>query len=86
MSFKLTKDFLESVNEAIEQRNFAWFKQNVFDLHDADVAAIIDELDEDEAAYLYGLLNENMQADVLIELDEDTRDAILGAFSTKEFA
>ncbi|MFT6243729.1 MAG: magnesium transporter [Salibacteraceae bacterium] len=86
MSFKLTKDFLESVNEAIEQRNFAWFKQNVFNLHDADVAAIIDELDEEEAAYLYGLLNENMQADVLIELDEGTRDAILGAFSSKEFA
>jgi magnesium transporter len=86
MSFKLTKDFLESVNEAIEQRNFAWFKQHVFNLHDADVAAIIDELDEEEAAYLYGLLNENMQADVLIELDEDTRDAILGAFSSKEFA
>lgn len=86
MSFILTKDFLESVNDAVEQRNLAWFEQNVFDLHDADVAAIIDELDEEEAAYLYSTLSEDTQADVLIELDEDTRDTILSAFTSKELA
>lgn len=86
MGFKLTKDFLESVTDAIEHRDLAWFEQNVFDLHDADVAAIIDELDEEEAAYLYGILDENTQADVLIELDEDTREDIIGSFSSKEIA
>ncbi|NRA11161.1 MAG: magnesium transporter, partial [Crocinitomicaceae bacterium] len=86
MGFKLTKDFLENVNDAIEHGNLEWFEQNVFILHDVDVAAIIDELDEEEAAYLYGLLNENAQADVLTELDEDTREDIISSFSSKEIA
>ena len=86
MRFELTKDFLSTLNEAITRQNFAWIQEKVSELHDADIAAIIDELDEDAAIYLYNLLDEEVQGDVLMELDEDIRESILSSLSTKEIA
>lgn len=86
MGFELTKEYLEQVEAAIESKDISWFNENVFNLHDADIAAVIDELDEQDALYLYGILDEDQQGDVLIELDEDTRDALISSYSAKEIA
>ena len=86
MRFELTKEYLEDVQSAIQQKDVEWLETNVFELHDADIATIIDELDNNEAVYLYDLLNEEMQGDVLIELDEDTREHLMDLYSSKEIA
>lgn len=86
MGFELTKDYLEQVEIAVESQNLGWFKENLFDLHDADIAAIIDELDDRDALYVYGILDEEVQGDVLIELDEDTREALISSYTSKEIA
>lgn len=86
MSFKLTKEFLELVFNAIEAKDSAWLETNVFELHDADIAAIIDELENNHAIYLYDLLGEERQGDVLVELDEDTKDHLIALYSSKEIA
>lgn len=86
MRFELTKDFLEKLNDAIARQNSTWIQDNVCELHDADIATIIDELDEDGAVYVYNLLEEEVQGDILMELDEDLREEILKSFSTKEIA
>lgn len=56
------------------------------DLHYADVAEIINELNEDEATYLIKLLESDKTSDVLTELDEDVRESILNNLSAKEIA
>ncbi len=86
MRFELTKEFLAELNSAIQQQNAEWIKENVCELHNADIATIIDELDEDGAVYVYNLLEEEVQGDILMELDEDLREEILKSFSTKEIA
>lgn len=86
MRFELTKEFFETLQDAISTENVAWINENVCELHEADIAAIIDELEDDEAAYLYRLLDEESQSDVLVELDEDVRERLLKTFSTKEIA
>ena len=86
MRFELTKEFLETINEAIESQNLVWIKENVVELHDADITAILDELEEDHALYLYNLLDEEVQGDILMELDEDLREVFLNSFSVKEIA
>jgi len=63
-----------------------WIQNNVLDLHYAEIAEILDELSNDEAKFLYFLVDEDMQADILMELDEDIRDRFLASLSTKEFA
>lgn len=86
MQFELTKEYLESLSGAIAHENIDWIKTNVFELHYADIAGIICELEQDEAVYLYHILDESIQGDILMELDEDLRESLIKSFSTKEIA
>ena len=58
MGFELTKEYLDEVFDAIDRKDIVWFEQHLFDLHDADIADLIDELDEQQAAYIYALLDD----------------------------
>ncbi len=86
MRFELTKENLQILQEAIRRQNVAWIREYILELHDADIAAVIDELELDEAKYVYHLLDEETQGDVLIELDDDIRDQLLKSFSSQEIA
>lgn len=86
MRFELTKDFIEQTRQAILSKDTDWLKINVLDLHFADVAEILRPLSNDDAKYIYYLMDEDQQADVLMELDEDVRDRFLASLSTKEIA
>ena len=86
MRFELTRDFLNELEEAIVKNDIKWIEESIFNLHVADIASVIDELDNQSANFIYKLLDEERQADVLIELDEDIREDLLKTFSTKERA
>lgn len=86
MRFELTKEYFDILQDAISAEDIAWIKENVCELHEADIAAIIDELDSDDAAYLYRVLDYDTQSEVLVELDEDVRERLLQTFSSKEIA
>jgi magnesium transporter len=86
MSFELTKDFLERLRSSIESKNTDWIKEHVLDLHFADIAEILDRLNNVEAKYVYYLLDEDTQPDVLMELEEEVRDRFISSLSSKEIA
>lgn len=86
MSFELTKEYLDAVNLAIEQKDTAWIEEQVLELHYADIGAILAELDKNEAFLVYQLLDEDTQADLLMELDEDLREFLVKSISAKELA
>ena len=86
MQFELTKEYLESLELAIEQKDVEWIKTYVLELHYADIAGIICELKHEESVYLYDLADESIQGDILMELDEDLRELMIKSFSTKEIA
>ena len=86
MRFTLTKEFMELVRQKIVEQDSLWVKDNVLELHYADVAEILDALSNEEAKYIYFLVDEDTQADILMELDEDVRDRFLASLTTKEIA
>ncbi len=86
MRFELTRDFLNKLEQAIVQNDLKWIEESIFDLHVADIASVMDELDTPNANFIYKLLDEDTQADVLVELDEDIREDLLKTFSSKEIA
>lgn len=86
MQFELTSDILDSLKLAIEQKNQALLKQQLHDLYAQDIAIIINQLNIDEAAYIYELLDDDTAPDVLLELDDDTREKLLATFSSQEIA
>lgn len=84
--FKLTEDLVQRIEKLIEDRQNASLRSMMDELHYADIAEIIDELNEEQATFLIKLLESEKTSDVLTELDEDTREAILGNLSSSEIA
>jgi magnesium transporter len=86
MQFELTSDILDSLKEAIEQKDQSFLKEQLHDLYAQDIAIIFNQLSIDESAYLYELLDDDIAPDVLLELDDDTREKLLATFSSQEIA
>lgn len=87
MSPDLTKEFLQEIRSRIASDDASWLKEHVLHLHYADVAEILDQLTNDEAKYVYFLVeDEDLQGDILMELDEDVRDRFIASLSSKEIA
>jgi magnesium transporter len=86
MQFELTKDFLDTLNFAVEQSNEAKVLELIEGLQPADIAEIIDEQSLEEAIAFYQFFSQDQAADILIELDEDSRERILNSLSSEEIA
>lgn len=84
--FKLTDELIEEIENLINSDDKKALLLYMKDIHYADVAEIIDELNLDEATYLIKLLDSKKTSDVLTELDEDVRDRILENLTAKEIA
>jgi len=84
--FKLTDELLVEITQLILQGDDTRLVSMMNEVHYADVAEISNELSEEQATYLIKLLDSDKTADVLPELDEDMREAILGNLSAKEIA
>jgi magnesium transporter len=54
------------------------------DLHHADFAEIFNELDVDDAIYIFKILDSEKTAEILLELEEDVREKYFKVFLQKK--
>ena len=69
----LTREFRAAVSEALEQEDVERLRALAEDLHDSDVADLIEALDTDERPVLVRLLGEDFEFSVLVDVDETVR-------------
>lgn len=86
MEVKITKDFIELLTERINQQNAKEVKKMLQDLHPADIAELFDELSTKEQSFVIDLLDNEISADILLELEEDDRRKFLKTLTAKEIA
>ena len=86
IQFQLTDDLLEKIAVLISAKKNSRLKKIVKDIHFADMADIINSLNEDQGIYLIKLFDSEKTSDILTELDENVREKILKALSAKEIA
>ncbi|MDR7211223.1 magnesium transporter [Flavobacterium piscis] len=86
MEFKVSKDLIHQLEEHIVNKNDRELEALLNDLHHADIAEILDELDFDEATYIFKVLDSDKTAEILLELEDDLRENILSRLSPKEIA
>ncbi|HRO75254.1 MAG TPA: magnesium transporter [Crocinitomicaceae bacterium] len=86
MHFEKTKEYMEELLYAIQNDDANWINENLATLHFADIADILEGLDVEQAKYVYYHLDEDTQADVLVEFEEHTRDRFIASLSNKEIA
>ena len=87
MAFEITNHFIEEIEQRIEAGDvLALAKEMQEQHHPADIAEILISLDHKDAVQLLEGLDEQIIADVIIEMDEDERGKLLADYSSKEIA
>src|SRR5690554_3666830 len=86
MQFELTKEYLEDIQVKIAENKSDFIEDELVHLHPADIAEILDELDTDEAKYVYDHLDHELQGDVLMELEDDVRQRFVETFQPDQLA
>ncbi|NVK85762.1 MAG: magnesium transporter [Cytophagia bacterium] len=84
--FELSKEYLDLVLQAIEQKDDAFIHDTMDGVNPADISALLDEVDTDEARYVLDVLNNAVGAEVIEELEEDTRKEFLEELEPAEIA
>lgn len=86
ITFEISEELLEKIEGLIDGNDDKACKDYFKELHYADIAEILDELNLDQATYVIKLLDSETTSDVLWELDEDVSSKILENLSAKEIA
>lgn len=83
---EFTDQYIEEMRDIICRHDEAAARAELEQMHPADIAELYQELDLEEAEFLYNLLDEDTRADVLMELDEEDRRKLLSNMPAKEIA
>jgi len=86
MKFELTKEFINDIKERLEQKDFRVLKSELSQLHHVDIAALIEELGEEQGKTLFELFEDQDSAEILIELDDENREVVLEDLTSQEIA
>ncbi|KPQ19887.1 MAG: magnesium transporter MgtE [Algoriphagus marincola HL-49] len=84
--FELSKEYLESLQHGIENRDLDFIQESLDGVNEADIAAILDELSLDESIYVLRALDKQIAADILIELDDNTLIRVFRELENPEIA
>lgn len=74
---RFNEDYISDVRDIIKRQDDNAALEILKELHPADIAELYQALDLDEAEYIYRLLDPEIAADVLAELDDDDRKKLL---------
>lgn len=78
---------IENVKKLIEEEQYVQLKKEIIELEEADIAEIIEELDDDEKTIkVFRILPKDIAAEVFSHLDIDYQQTIITSLSDKEAA
>ena len=83
---EINSEFLSELSDFIFNNSDKKIQSLICDLHIADIAEIIEELSIKQAKYLFQLIDDERSAQILIEIEDETREHILSTLSSKEIA
>lgn len=82
----ITREYLQTLGESIAARRDDALVSQFEELHPADIAEVFNRLDEEQVRYLWRLIDMEERGDVLIELEDDVREALLASLTNEEIA
>lgn len=85
-TFELTREFADSLKQAIEQGNNDFIIQSLNGVNSADITETLEEFTTDESKHILNLLDTQIAAEVISGLEEDTRKRFLRVFEPEEIA
>ena len=86
MNFKLTKDYLNKIENLAKKNDCQGVQKLCLNLLPPDIAEIIKSIKIQHAKFILTTLNQEIVAEILIELEEDIREKIIEDFSPKKIS
>jgi magnesium transporter len=86
VEFELTKEFRDRFQEALDSRDEAFIRESLQGIKAADITALLYEFNPEEAKYVMDLLPIEMQAEIISDLDSDTRKKNLKVYQPREIS
>ena len=80
------REEMDELKELLETKQYTRLRQNLAELNDADIAAFIEDLDEEDSLKVFRILPKSIAADVFAYLEVETQQLIITALSEKEAA
>jgi len=84
--FELSKEYLESLQQAIEAEDLNFIQESLDGVNVADIAALLDELSMEESIYVLRVVDLQLSADIIIELEATTQHRVLKELEVQEMA
>lgn len=84
VQFELTKEFVERFQQALDERDQKFILESLEDVNPADISALLYEYNSEESKYVMGLLSIGVQAEIINDLDPDTRKNFLKVYEPSE--
>lgn len=86
MQFELTKDFIAYLKTLIEVQDVERILECFSDAHPADIADILEQLTNEEANYVFLQFQPAMEANILVELEDEQLDRLLAVIPAEIIA
>lgn len=84
MDFALNKEYLERFQQALDEKDAQFITSTLEGVNPADITSLLYEFDAEECRYVFDLLPPSVDAEILIDLDEDVREKFITGFSAEE--
>lgn len=84
VEFELTKEFRDRFQVALDERDEDFVRKILEDVKPADIASLLYEFTSEESKYVMDLLSIDVQAEIISDLDTDTRKAFMKEYSVVE--
>ncbi|WOK04624.1 magnesium transporter [Imperialibacter roseus] len=86
IQFELSKEYLERFQGALDEKDEQFIRASLDGVNPADITQLLYEFDTEESKYVIDLLEKQISAQIINDLDEDTRTEFLGAFTVTEIS
>lgn len=86
IEFELTKEFRDRFQQALDARDEAFIRDALDGVKAADITALLYEFNSEESKYVMDLLSIEMQAEIINDLDPETRKNYLKIYQPREIA
>ena len=86
MTFELSVEFKDRFQLALDDQDNAFIQSSLEGVNPSDISALLDEFDSEECKYVFDLLDPEIGARILEDLEEDVREQFLSAFTASDLA
>ena len=85
-TFEITQEYLERFKKAVRDQDAAFIRESLENVKHEDISALLEEFNSEDSKFVLSLLDKSVSADVIGDLEEDTRIKFLSTFTPEEIA